>query len=211
MGAHAVPPEYKGRTDEYVTLVCDEMIPAVAARGLATYCDVFCEEGYFNASQTRRVLQAAKDAGMQTRIHADEFVDSGGAALAAEMGAHSADHLMAVSSEGMVAMAKAGVVPIVLPGATMFLGKGHSTAPMRELVQAGCRVAVATDHNPGSSVNQSMAQMMQLCIAHGKLSAEEVSESGDSVTCRNSKPAHPVPHLPLTKTPHCTHTITLTP
>jgi urocanate hydratase len=173
MGAHAIPPEYKGRDDEYVTLVCDEMIPIVAKAGLATYCDVFCEKGYFSTEQTRRILQAAKDNGMETRIHADEFVDGGGAALAAAMGSHSADHLMAVSEDGMTAMAKAGVIPIVLPGATMFLGKGHSTAPMRALIEAGCKLAVATDHNPGSSVNQSMPQMMQLCIAHGKISVEE--------------------------------------
>ena len=173
MGAHAVPPEYKGRPDEYVTLVCEEMIPAVAKAQLATYCDVFCEKGYFSVEQTRRVLQAAKAHGMLTRIHADEFVDSGAAELAAEMGAHSADHLMAVSEAGMAAMAKAGVVATVLPGATMFLGGGHAPAPMRKIIDSGCKLAVATDNNPGSSVNQSMAQMMQVCIAHGKISVEE--------------------------------------
>eukprot|EP00605_Chrysophyceae_sp_TOSAG23-4_P002061 GSChrysophyteH1.ASY1.ANO1.2282.1 assembled CDS len=174
MGAHAIPPEYKGKEDDYVSLVCNEMIPAVAQQGdLATYCDVFCEKGYFSVEQTRRILQSAKSHGMSTRIHADEFVDSGAAELAAEMGSHSADHLMAVSDAGMKAMAKAGVVATVLPGCTMFLGKGHSVANMRGLINAGCTLAVATDHNPGSSVNMSMAQMVQLCLAHGKISIDE--------------------------------------
>jgi urocanate hydratase len=181
MGAHATPPEYKGRVDEYVSLICDEMIPAVAAQpGLAAYCDVFCEEGYFSTAQARRVLQAGVAHGMAPRLHADEFVDSGAAALAAEMGAHSADHLMAVSSEGASAMARAGVVATVLPGTTVFLGKGHSVAPMRALADAGCRVAVATDNNPGSSVHQSMPQMMQLCVSHGGLS---VGEAFAAATC----------------------------
>eukprot|EP00602_Paraphysomonas_sp_CaronLab_P002809 CAMPEP_0185026986 /NCGR_PEP_ID=MMETSP1103-20130426/11725_1 /TAXON_ID=36769 /ORGANISM="Paraphysomonas bandaiensis, Strain Caron Lab Isolate" /LENGTH=1078 /DNA_ID=CAMNT_0027560787 /DNA_START=248 /DNA_END=3484 /DNA_ORIENTATION=- len=173
MGAHAVPPEYKGRTDEYVDLVCNEMIPEVAKLKLATYCDVFCEEGYFNATQTTKILEAAKAHGMLTRLHADEFKDSKGAATAARMGSHSADHLMAVTDEGIAAMRDAGVIPIVLPGATVFLGKGHGYAPMRRILDAGGRLAMATDHNPGSSVHQSMAQMMQLCIANGGITLSE--------------------------------------
>ena len=123
MGAHAIPPEYKGREEAYIDLICNEMIPAVAKQGIAVYCDVFCEEGYFNATQTERILEAARKHNMKLRIHADEFVDSGGATLAANMKAHSADHLMAVSDEGVAKMAESGVVPIVLPGATVFLGK----------------------------------------------------------------------------------------
>lgn len=123
MGAHAVPPEYKGRTEEYVDLICNEMIPQISKLNLAQYCDVFCEEGYFNHQQTIKILTAAKNAGFKTRIHADEFVDSKGAETAALMGSHSADHLMAVSDAGIKAMAQNGVIPIVLPGATVFLGK----------------------------------------------------------------------------------------
>ena len=123
MGAHAVPAEYKGREDAYVDLVCNQMIPQIARDGVAKYCDVFCEEGYFNAKLTERILISAKAAGLQVRIHADEFVDSGAAALAVRMGAHSADHLMAVSDEGIRLLASSDVVPIMLPGATVFLGK----------------------------------------------------------------------------------------
>jgi imidazolonepropionase len=123
MGAHAVPVEYKGKVDEYVDLVCQEMIPKVAELKLAEFCDVFCEEGYFNHHQTTKILEAAKRAGLKTRIHADEFVDSKGAETASRMGSYSADHLMAVSDAGVKAMAEKGVIPIVLPGATVFLGK----------------------------------------------------------------------------------------
>jgi imidazolonepropionase len=123
MGAHAVPDEYKGKLADYVDLICKEMIPAVAKQGIAQYCDVFCEKGYFDDACTRQILIAAKTHGLKIRIHADEFADSGGAALAAEIGADSADHLMAVSDDGIKKMAAAGVIPIVLPGATVFLGK----------------------------------------------------------------------------------------
>lgn len=123
MGAHAIPVEYKGRENAYVDLVCNEMIPAIAKQGIAKYCDVFCEEGYFNAQHTEKILKAAQANGLKLRIHADEFVDSGGAELASRMGAHSADHLMAVSEEGIKHLAKGNVVPIMLPGATVFLGK----------------------------------------------------------------------------------------
>jgi imidazolonepropionase len=174
MGAHAVPPEYKGREDAYVSLVCDEMVPAVARQGVAVYCDAFCEEGYFSSAQTERILNAATAAGLKVRIHADEFKDSGAAALAARFHAHSADHLMAVSDAGIKQLADAKVVPIVLPGATVFLGKGQRFAPMRRFIDSGCRLAIATDHNPGSSVHQSLPQMMQLCMANGGLTLDEV-------------------------------------
>ncbi len=173
MGAHAVPPEYKGKTEEYIDVICNEMIPEVARLKLARYCDVFCEEGYFNSTQTKRILTAAQQHGLLTRIHADEFVDSHGAELASSMGSHSADHLMAVSEIGIKKMADSGVIPIVLPGATIFLGKGHAFAPMRRLLDGGCRLAIATDHNPGSSVHQSMPQMMQLAMANGGITLDE--------------------------------------
>lgn len=123
LGAHAVPKEFKGNTQKYVDLICSDMIPYVASNKLAKYCDVFCEEGYFDASASLQILQCAKAHGLQVRLHADEFVDSGGASLAARLHAHSADHLMAVSEQGMSDLATAGVVATVLPGTTVFLGK----------------------------------------------------------------------------------------
>jgi imidazolonepropionase len=173
MGAHAIPQEYKGNLEEYVNLICEEMLPKVVKLNLAEFCDVFCEEGYFNSLQTTKILKKAQELGLKVRIHADEFVDSKGAVTAASMGCYSADHLMAVTDEGILAMAKNNVIPIILPGTTVFLGKGHGYAPMRKILDGGCRLALATDHNPGSSVHQSMAQMMQLAMANGGITLEE--------------------------------------
>lgn len=123
MGAHAIPKEYKEKKQEYIDLICQVMIPEVAKQKLATYCDVFCENGYFDASESEQILLTAKQHGLRIRLHADEFVDSGGALLAAKLNADSADHLMAVSDAGIEAMAKTEVIPIILPGTTIFLGK----------------------------------------------------------------------------------------
>jgi imidazolonepropionase len=173
MGAHAIPREYSGKVDEYVELICSEMLPKISQLHLADFCDVFCEKGYFDHQHTTKILQTAQEVGLKVRIHADEFVDSHGAITAARMNCYSADHLMAVTQEGIEAMAEKGVIPIVLPGATVFLGKGHGYAPMRKILDGGCRLAVATDHNPGSSVHQSMPQMMQLSMANGGITLEE--------------------------------------
>lgn len=123
MGAHAFPPEYESHHDDYVDLICSEMIPAVAKEKLAIYCDIFCEYGYFSIEDSRKILKIAQKHGMKVRLHADEFVDSGAAELAAELGAVSADHLMAVSDAGIKAMADKGVMATLLPGTTLFLGK----------------------------------------------------------------------------------------
>ena len=163
LAAHEVPPEYRAERSRYVDLVCDEITPAVAEAGLARFCDVFCEEGVFSAEESRRILTAGRDAGLAPRLHADEFVDSGGAELAAELGALSADHLMAISEAGIEAMAAAGVTAVLLPGTSFFLMK-EVYAPARRLIEAGIPVALATDCNPGSSHTESMPMIVVLAV-----------------------------------------------
>lgn len=137
MGAHAFPKEYKGgREDEYVKLICEEMIPKVAEKGLAEFCDVFCEQGYFSTQQATLILTTAKKYKMKARIHADEFIDSGAAAVAAKVGALSADHLMAVSDEGIQKLISKNVIATVLPGTTVYLGK-YTFAPLRKFIDSG--------------------------------------------------------------------------
>ena len=170
MAAHEVPPEHRADRARYLDLVCEEIIPATA--GLARFCDVFCEHGVFTVEESRRVLRAGVEHGLLPRLHADEFVDSGGAALAAELGALSADHLIAVSPAGIDALAASGVTAVLLPGTSFFLMK-HNYAPARGLVGAGVPVALATDCNPGSSYTESMPMVIALAVFELRLSIEE--------------------------------------
>jgi len=163
LAAHEVPPEYRDDRERYIDLVCEEITPAVAEAGLARFCDVFCEHGVFSAEESRRILLAGKEAGLAPRLHADEFVASGGAELASELGALSADHLMAISDDGIEAMAAAGVIGVLLPGTSFFLMK-RDYAPARRLIEAGVPVALATDCNPGSSHTESMAMIIVLAV-----------------------------------------------
>ena len=172
MGAHAFPPEFKNDHQGYVRLICEEMIPVVAEENLAEFCDVFCENGYFTLDDSRKILETAKEYGLIPRLHADEFVDSGAAGLSAEVGAISADHLMAVSNEGIQKMAEGGVIATLLPGTTLFLGK-NKYAPGRKIIDSGCDVALATDYNPGSCTIQSMPQIISLANLHCGLSIDE--------------------------------------
>jgi len=172
MGAHAFPPEFKNDHQGYVRLICEEMIPVVAEEKLAEFCDVFCENGYFTLDDSRKILETAKEYGLTPRLHADEFVDSGAAGLSAEVGAISADHLMAVSNEGIQKMAEGGVIATLLPGTTLFLGK-NKYAPGRKIIDSGCDVALATDYNPGSCTIQSMPQIISLANLYCGLSADE--------------------------------------
>ena len=172
MAAHEVPPEHRADRGRFLDLVCEEIVPAAAASGLARFCDVFCERGVFSAEESRRVLRAGVEHGLLPRLHADEFVDSGGAALAAELHAFSADHLMAVSPAGIDALAAAGVTAVLLPGTSFFLMK-HTYAPARELIGAGVPVALATDCNPGSSYTESMPMAIVLGVFELRLSIEE--------------------------------------
>ena len=172
MGAHAFPPEFKNDHQGYVRIICDEMIPAVAEENLADFCDVFCEDGYFSIEDSRRILETAQKHGLTPRLHADEFVDSGAAKLATEVGAVSADHLMAVSDKGIQSMADAGVIATLLPGTTLFLGK-TGYAPGRKIIDFGCDVALATDFNPGSCTIQSMPLIISLATLYCGLTIEE--------------------------------------
>ena len=172
MGAHAIPPEFKDNPSGYVDLVCEEMIPAVAEEKLAEYCDVFCEEGYFSVDDSRKILEAGIKYNLKPRLHADEFVDSNAAELAADIGAISADHLMAVSDRGINKMSEKGVMATLLPGTTFFLGKG-SFANGRKIIDSGCEVALATDFNPGSCTLQSMPLIISLANLYCGLTIEE--------------------------------------
>ncbi|HEY8020944.1 MAG TPA: imidazolonepropionase [Thermoanaerobaculia bacterium] len=186
LAAHEVPAEY--RKDEagrgrYVDLVCGEIVPAVAAAGLARFCDVFCERGVFSVEESRRVLAAGAAAGLRPRLHADEFADSGGALLAAELGALSADHLMAVSDRGVEALAQSGVTAVLLPGTSFFLMKDRY-APARRLVEAGVPVALATDCNPGSSYTESMPMVITLAVLKlGLTLAESLTAATLNAAC----------------------------
>src|SRR5947208_7116545 len=167
MGAHDVPAEYRGRRREYVDLLISEMIPIVAREGLAAWCDVFCEHGVFTPDESREILLAEKRAGLKVRIHADELGASGGAQIAAEVHARSADHLIFVDERGAAALASANVVATLLPIAAFYLKLGRF-APARMLIDHDVAVALATDVNPGGGFSPSMPFAMTLaCFAMG--------------------------------------------
>ena len=173
LGAHEVPPEHRGNRGAYVRLVCKQMIPAVAQGGLARCCDVFCEPGVFSPSEARVILTAAQRHGLALKLHADELEGSGGAELAVELGALSADHLAAVSDAGVRALAASGTVAVLLPATMVFLGK-KSQAPARRLIEAGAAVALATDFNPGTSPTVSLPLVMALGVSQLGLRHAEV-------------------------------------
>lgn len=172
LGAHAVPPEYAGRGDEYVRLIIDEMLPRVAAEQLAEFCDVFCEENYFSREQSRAILVAAAAKGLRLKIHAGEFSDQGGAALAAELGAISADHLEHVSDAGIAALRSSGAIATLLPGTAFNLGL-KQYPPARRLIDAGVPVALATDFNPGSSHSPNMQLMLSMACSQMHMTPAE--------------------------------------
>lgn len=169
LGAHAVPKEYKGKTAEYVDLMIREMLPAV--KGKAEFCDIFTEKNVFEIEDSRRFLKAARDAGFKLKLHADEIVTLGGAELAAEMGAVSADHLLHVSDEGIKRMAESGTVATLLP-LTAFALK-EPFAPARKFIDAGAAVALATDLNPGSCFSGSIPLTIALACIYMNMTIEE--------------------------------------
>ncbi len=164
LAAHEFPPEFGNRRDAYVDLVCDETIPAAAGSGLARFCDVFMEPGVFDAGQARRVLEAGLTHGLIPKVHADELEYSGGAELAATVRAASADHLGAISKAGIEALADSNTVATLLPGTLFFLGR-TLYAPARLLRDAGARIAIASDYNPGSSPSPNMALVMTMACS----------------------------------------------
>jgi imidazolonepropionase len=172
LGAHEVPPEHRGDRARYVDRLVLEMIPTVAARGLAAFADVFCEQGVFSVEESRRILLAARERGMKLRIHADELAATGGAELAGELGARSADHLVHVSPAGMRALADSGCVATLLPTAAFYLRLGRF-APARELIAAGAAIALASDVNPGGGLSPSLPYAMALACFGMGLSLEE--------------------------------------
>jgi len=173
LGAHEVPPEYRGKRAEYVQLVCAEMIPVVAREKLARSCDVFCEPGVFSVQESRQILTAARAHGLDVKLHADELEGSGGAELAAALGALSADHLASISEPGIRALAASQTVAVLLPATMIFLGK-RSQAPARTLIDAGAAVALATDFNPGTSPTMSLPLVMALGVSQLGLRHAEV-------------------------------------
>jgi len=173
LGAHEVPPEFRDRRADYVRLVCEEMIPAVAREHLAAACDVFCEPGVFDVAETRTILTTAQRHGLALKLHADELEGSGGAELAVALGALSADHLAEVSDAGIRALAASDTVAVLLPATMVFLGK-RTQAPARRLVDAGAAVALATDFNPGSSPTVGLPLVMTLGVSQLGLRYTEV-------------------------------------
>lgn len=172
MGAHEVPDEYRDRHAEYVELVIKDMIPAVAEKKLALFCDVFCEEGVFTIDESRAILEAARAAGMQLKLHADELKSTGGAELAAELGAVSADHLMFISETGIEKLAASHTTAVLLPGTTFALGI-EKAAPARTMINKGVIVALSTDCNPGSSMTESLTMILTLAALKLKMTAAE--------------------------------------
>jgi imidazolonepropionase len=172
LGAHVVPPEYKERREDYISLLTDTMIPAIARDGLAEFCDVFVEQSAFSIAETRHIMRTARAAGLSLKLHADQLTSGGGAELAAELGAASADHLECISAEGISAMSEAGVVAVTLPLASLYLN--HPPAPARALIEAGVAVAVATDFNPGSAPSYHLPLAMMLACTTQRMTPGEV-------------------------------------
>ncbi len=177
LGAHAIPAEFLGRADEYVDLLVEEMLPALQAEGYLSeespiFCDVFCEEGAFSLEQSRRILEKAKELGMRLKIHADEFTSLGGTALAVELGATSADHLVCTTDEEIRLLADSDTVGVLLPGTPFGLGETRY-APARRMIDAGVAVALATDLNPGTCYCEAMPLVMALACRQMRMTPAE--------------------------------------
>lgn len=172
MGAHAVPQEWKTKADEFVDeILVKKMLPKVKEQGIAEFCDVFCEEGVFSVDQSRRLLKKAKEMGFDTKIHADEVNDLGGAGLAAELATTSAEHLLAASEENLKAMGKAGTIAVLLPATAYSLKKPYANG--RKIVDCGTPVAIATDCNPGSCFCESMPFVFGLSVMNMNMTVNE--------------------------------------
>ena len=171
LGAHAVPEEYKNKDDAFIDFLTEDVMPTVADRKLAEFCDIFCEKGVFSVAQSRKLLTRAKDLGFKLKLHADEIAQLGGAELAAELGAVSADHLLQASDKGIADMAAAGVVATLLPATAFSLKEPYANG--RKMIDSNCAVALATDFNPGSCFSESIPLVFALATLYMNLSAEE--------------------------------------
>jgi imidazolonepropionase len=171
MGAHAVPQEYTGRQAAYIDYIIEQVMPEVTDRNLAEFCDIFCEKNVFSVRQSRRLLVTAKENGLKIKIHADEIVPLGGAELAAEIGAVSADHLLHASDKGIMDIAEAGVVATLLPGTAFSLKEPYARG--RYMIDMNCAVALATDLNPGSCFSESIPLIFALATLYMNISIEE--------------------------------------
>lgn len=171
LGAHALPPGYTGSSNAYIDWIIDTVLPEVAERGLAEFCDVFCEQGVFSVRQSRRLLQKAGALGFAPKLHADEIAPLGGAELAAELGAVSADHLLQAADEGISALARSGVVATLLPATAFNLKEPFARA--RHIIDSGCAVALASDFNPGSSFTYAIPLIVALATLQMAMSPEE--------------------------------------
>lgn len=172
LGAHAIPDEFRNAPGQYSSLVIHKMLPQVVEEGLAEYCDVFCERGYFDITEAEKIMRAAQEHGLGLRMHVDQLTNSGGAFLAARLRAATADHLEQINSAEITALAEAGVQPVLLPGSVYALGKTRYP-PARDMVEAGLAVVLATDFNPGSSPTPSMALVMSLAATQMKMTPAE--------------------------------------
>lgn len=171
MPGHATPPEFRGKTDEYVDIICKEWIPAVAEKNWATFFDVFVEENYFSVEQARKMCIAAREAGFRLKLHCDQFKDLGGTQLAVELGAVSVDHMDNSSDASIAALAKSDTVAVLCPGASLFTGTPF--APARKLIDQGARVALSTDYNPGTSPTRNLPLMTTIACSQMKMTMAE--------------------------------------
>lgn len=171
LGAHDFPIEYQNDRDKYVDIICNEMLPVVAEQRLAEYCDAFVDKGYYTIKQGERIFRSAIDLGMKIRMHADELADVDAAALAADIGAVSADHLLFISDKNIEKLRQSGTVATLLPGTAYFIRMPY--APARKLIDSGAIVAIATDCNPGSCFTENMQNILSLSVINMKMTAEE--------------------------------------
>jgi len=183
LGAHDIPPEYKSRREQYVSLIVDEMLPRIAQEKLAEYCDVFCEEQVFSNDESWKILTAARCHGLGLRVHADQLSLSGGAKLASELGTVTADHLERTNTAGIQALKSAGVQPVLLPGSVYALGSSNYPAA-REMIDAGLAVVLASDFNPGSSPTPSMTMIFSIAATQLRMTPAE------SITASTINAAH---------------------
>jgi len=193
LGAHTIPAEFANRRQEYISLLCEELIPQVAAEELAEFCDIFIEDGAFTCSEARQILAVAKQYGLKLKVHADQLSDQGGAALAAELGAVSAEHLEYVRDTGITALAKANVVAVSLPFASLYLNERQT--PARKLLDAGVSVAIATDFNPGSAPSYHLPLAMTLACLQQSMTPQETLMGVTHVAARALDRQHSIGSL----------------